>query len=591
MVHLNGHAKGNRDVSSILEDWLFLVREDPGALASAGEYGFNVDTWDRPGVMDGLRGKKVILVLSHFGEERKDEFEALGAVRAAGPMLLRVWKPFGLGDDITPDLRSLSERYSLSELLFWDKPWEYPPPPVTELRKAGWPCTDLGNAERMASRYGPVLRFCWPWKKWLIWDGQKWAQDDVGRTNVMAKSTIRKILEEAAGAFDEDERKMYSGWAIKCEAAGRIAAMLQLVRSEQRIPILPAVLDPSPWLFNCPNGTIDLKTGRLQMHRRTDLITRMAPVEFDPGAECPLWESTVRRIFADDEELIGFIQRLFGMCLTGDVSNQVLPIFYGEGGNGKSTILNALIDIMGPDYAIAAPPGLLFAKHSEGHPTDKASLFGMRLVVDLESAEGARLNEALVKQLTGSDRISARRMREDFWTFMPTHKLIIGTNSQPAIQETKNAIWRRLKLVPFEVEIPEKDQQADLPIRLKTEFPGILAWCVRGCVEWVLDGLKTPKIIQDATAEYRAEEDVIGSFIADECITGDSLRVKASVLYGRFRKATEGYGSNPMTQQSFGRSMTKRGYKKLANNGTWYLDIDLRGDNSTNEEEDTDKSY
>jgi putative DNA primase/helicase len=575
---LNGHSKNNLDVSSILEDWLFLVREDPGALASAGKYGFNVDTWDKPNVIANLRGKKVIMVFSHFGEEHKDEFEALGAVREASPMLLRVWKPFGLGDEITPDLRSLSQRYCLSELLFWDKPWENPPPPITELRKAGWPCTDLGNAERMASRYGPVLRFCWPWKKWLTWDGQKWAQDEAGRVNVLAKSTVRKICEEAAAARDEDERKMYLGWGVKCEAAGRISNMLQLVRSEPRIPLLPAVLDPSPWLFNCPNGTIDLKTGRLNNHNRSDLITRMSPVEFDPGAECPLWEATVRRIFADDEDLIGFVQRLFGMCLTGDVSSQVLPIFYGEGGNGKSTILNALIDIMGPDYAIAAPPGLLFAKHSEGHPTDKASLFGMRLVVDLESAEGARLNEALVKQLTGSDRISARRMREDFWTFLPTHKLIIGTNSQPAIQETKNAIWRRLKLVPFTVEIPEAEQQKDLAARLREEFPGILSWCVRGCVEWVTNGLNTPESVQKATAEYRAEEDSLGTFIADECLLGDSYRIKASTLYKRYVDQLDHSGPNRISRQSFGRAMTKKGFKKSLSNGKWYLGIDLRSD-------------
>jgi putative DNA primase/helicase len=170
---------------------------------------------------------------------------------------------------------------------------------------------------------------------------------------------------------------------------------------------------------------------------------------------------------------------------------------------------------------------------------------------------------------------------------MPTHKLIIGTNSQPAIQETKNAIWRRLKLVPFEVEIPEKDQQADLPVRLRAEFPGILAWCVRGCTEWVLHGLNTPEVIQKATAEYRAEEDMLGQFIAEECTTGPGLRIKASKLYQRYRSSLDRSGITALTMTSFGRSMAKKGYQKHISNGKWYLNIDLRSD----EGDSTDGSY
>jgi putative DNA primase/helicase len=577
----NGHARG-RDISSILEDWIFLVAQDAATLAQSVEHGLTVDLWGRKGIAAGLKGKKVILVFQNFGEERKEEYDALEMVRAAEPAALRVWKPFGLGDEATPDLKALAARYSIAELLYYDKPWQYEPPPARPERRADWPCTDMGNGERMAARYGPVLRYLKPWKKWLWWNGQRWAPDEIGKVDMFAKATVRAIYEEAGGAFDDDQRKQFARWAIASESANRIDAMLRLVRAEPRIPIIPGALDFNPWLFNCPNGTIDLKTGQLKDHERADLITRMSPIEFEPAAECPLWEQTIGRIFAGDETLIGFVQRLFGIALTGDCSEQILPIFFGEGGNGKSTILGIILEMMGPDYAIVAPPGLLFGSGNGKHPTDKASLFGMRLVVDFESAESAHLNEAVVKQLTGSDRISARRMREDFWTFLPTHKLILCTNNQPQVAEAKNAIWRRLKLVPFTVEIPEAEQQTDLPKRLALELPGILAWCVRGCVDWVQYGLKTPDTVKEATAEYRAEEDSLGNFIIEECLTGPTYRVKSSKLYEHFRTCLDRFGQVTMTITAFGRAMRKRGFERDRSNGTWYCGIALRHSDESN---------
>ncbi len=187
----NGHAK-DKDISSILEEWIFLVEEDAGVLARCCDEGLTVDLWSREGVEKGLKGKKVILVFKHVGAERAAEFEALGRVRAAEPLLLRVWKPYSLGDELTPNLKALATRYSLSELIWWEKPWEGDAPPVRpEQKRAGWACTDTGNAERMANRYGPVIRYCWPWKKWLTWNGQRWGQDDGGKVNSLAKLTVR----------------------------------------------------------------------------------------------------------------------------------------------------------------------------------------------------------------------------------------------------------------------------------------------------------------------------------------------------------------------------------------------------------------
>jgi putative DNA primase/helicase len=299
----------------------------------------------------------------------------------------------------------------------------------------------------------------------------------------------------------------------------------------------------------------------------------MARVDYLPGAKCPTWLRVLGEIFAKDHKLIHFWQQLCGICLTADVSNHILPVLYGAGANGKGTIVNALMEILGPDYAIAAPPGLLMLKRGEHHPTDLATLFGKRLVVDSETAEGARLNEPLVKQLTGGDRISARRMHEDFWDFAPTHKILMCTNHKPEIRETKHAIWRRVKLVPFNVVIPEDKQDAKLPDRLQHEYPGILAWCVQGCLDWQELGLCVPPAVEKATAEYRPEQDALGEFLAAECNAKiATLKTRASALYARYQRYT---GEGAMNQTRFGMALTERGFKRSAGNGIWYEGIGL----------------
>jgi putative DNA primase/helicase len=346
-------------------------------------------------------------------------------------------------------------------------------------------------------------------------------------------------------------------------------------------------MDRDPWLLNVSNGTIDLRTGKLNPHRREDLITKLAPVAYEQNAPCPLWDAFLKRIFADNASLITFVQRLCGVSLTGDVSEQMLPIFWGVGANGKTTLLSTLLGILGDDYAMPAPPGLLLLRRGEHHPTERALLFGKRLIVDMESAEGARLNEALVKHLTGSDQITARRMREDYWSFPPTHKIIMGTNHKPEIRETKHAIWRRVKLVPFTVVIPEKEQILDLPRQLRAEDPGILAWCVQGCLDWQRVGLGVPVEVTKATEDYRETQDLLTAFLNEETIfttekqKDSQLTAKATPLYQRYREWVERSGETPLSQRSFGEALTERGFVRFTSNGTWYRGLGLR----TNEEQ------
>ena len=372
-------------------------------------------------------------------------------------------------------------------------------------------------------------------------------------------------------------------WAIKSEDARRINAMLDLARSEPGVPILPDQLDRDPFLFNVPNGTLDLKTGKLREHRREDHITKLCPVEYRPDAPRPRWEQFVEEIFEGKARLIAFVQRLFGHCLTGSVSEQILAILWGTGANGKSTLINAVLEVMGDDYALKAPRDLLMARKGDSHPTMTARLFGRRLAVCVESAEGGRLDEPLVKELTGGDPITARRMREDYWTFQPQHKVMLVTNHKPGVRGTDHAIWRRLALIPFTATFGDDRQDKELPARLRQESPGILAWMVEGCMEWQRLGLDLPDEVRAATKQYRDSQDLVGSFLAERCVTGADHSIKASQLYAAFKLWCEAAGERPCSRDRLGDAMTERGMERYTSNGTRYRGVALRDETTEND--------
>jgi putative DNA primase/helicase len=436
--------------------------------------------------------------------------------------------------------------------------------------------TDMGNGERMAARYGHKIRCCHPWGKWLFFKGSHWAIDKTGMIDRVAKNVVRKMYGEAKTLQDDDKRKQLVHHALTSECRAARKNMIDAASSEPNIPVLPEDLDSDPWAFNCLNGTIDLRTGKLRPHRQEDMITKLCPVEFDEVATCPTWEATLKLFFADDQRLIAYWQRLCGYCLVGVVRDHVMPIAYGTGSNGKSTILGALMDVMGPDYAMKAPRNLLMAKQGESHPTDLADLFGKRLVVAIESEAGRRLDEVLIKEMTGGDRIRARRMREDFWEFSPTHTLIMATNHRPVVKGTDHGIWRRLKLIPFTVTMPDDRADKTVPEKLKAEAPGILAWCVRGCLAWQQIGLEEPDCVRHSTAEYRSEQDVIGSFLEEHTLQDPQLRARCGEVYAAYKDWAERAGERPHSMKAFGLAMKERGIATHTNNGKWYLGIGLR---------------
>lgn len=448
--------------------------------------------------------------------------------------------------------------------------------PASDARIVGSHLTDMGNSERFAAQHGGNVRYCYAWNSWLAWDGTRWVVDSMGEIERLAKQTVLQIYHEAtAEEINQAERKEICKWAHDSQRASALRAMISLARSQQPIPIAVDSLDAEPWLLNCENGTIDLATGQLREHRQEDCLTKRCPVEYphEPGDEPLLWLEFLDRIFAGNSALIGFVQRLMGLSLVGKTYEHILPIFWGLGANGKTTLLETWAGILGGDYAMSAPPGLMTLKKFDGHPTELASLHGKRLVSVEETPDGGRLSENSVKMLTGGSAIEARRMREDFWRFEPSHTFVIATNHRPIIKGTDNGIWRRVQLVPFTVTIPANERDAHLKEKLQREFSAILRWAVDGCLAWQRSGLQEPADVSEATEEYRSTSDVLGSFIESCCLIGPQYRVQSSLLYGYYKQWCEVNGEFVETQTKFSTRLKDRGFKSVRGHVIWWHGI------------------
>ena len=420
----------------------------------------------------------------------------------------------------------------------------------------GYNATDLGNAERFVAQHGEKVRYCYPWRKWLAWTGARWERDDAGRVHRLAKQTVRSIYREASEEEDEGRRKALASHARASESETRIRAMIELAKSE--IPASPDELDADPMLLNVSNGTIDLRTGELREHRREDLITKLAPVEYDPGTSAPVWQAFLERVLPS-EELRGFVQRASGYSATGNTSEQCMFIHHGPGANGKSTFQETIAAALG-DYAMRTPTETLLVKRSGGVPNDVARLKGARFVTASETEEGRRLAESLVKDLTGQDTISARFMWAEWFDFKPTHALHLSTNHKPEIRGTDAAIWRRIRLIPWAVTIPPAEQDRKLAEKLRDELAGVLVWIVRGCLEWQSEGLRAPEEVRKATIAYRAEMDVLAAFIADCCLRGADEEEFAGELWGAWKRWCEETGEQAGSQKRFGGRLAERGF-------------------------------
>jgi putative DNA primase/helicase len=426
--------------------------------------------------------------------------------------------------------------------------------------------TDAGNALRLTAQHGHRLRYVPELSDWLIWDGTRWAADHQGEVIQAAKAVAVSIFAEADECPDKASRDATLKWAMASEHANRLEAMVRLARSEPGIPVTIDRLDADPWVLNCLNGTVDLRSGQLRDHDPGDLITKRANVAYSAGAKALRWCQFLEQV-QPDESVRTYLQRLAGYSLTGLTVEQVLLFLHGFGANGKSTFTVAMQHVLG-DYARQADTSILVSV--DQHPTGVADLKGARMVVATELDEGRRLAEGTVKSLTGGDRIKARFMRRDFFEYQPTHTLWLAANHRPIITGTDHGIWRRIKLVPFTVTMAADDQDHDLPAKLAKEGSGILAWAVQGCLDWQADGLAEPLTVKFAVDDYRAEMDTLGN---DEvCTEHDDAVVSAADLYRHYTRWVEENGERPVAQRRFGQNLTERGFdrKKHGPNRRWH---------------------
>jgi putative DNA primase/helicase len=436
---------------------------------------------------------------------------------------------------------------------------------------------DTGNAERLFDAFGDMLRFCYTEKKWLYYFEGKWYTDNIGYIRQLADSAT--VLQESERILYADDEDMLKAFDRHLKKSRSFAGKTNMIReAEHYAPILPQNLDRNKAVIGAKNGIIDLKTGALLPHDREAYLTKQCPFAYNPDAPEPaLWLQFLSDIFGGDPYMLDYIQKCVGYSLTGSTSEQCAFFLFGTGRNGKSTFLEIVRGILG-DYATNIQPQTIMVNPKSGNApsSDIARLKGARLVTSVEPNEGMRLDEGLLKQLTGDDVVTARKMFAEEFEFKPEFKLWMATNHKPLIRGTDTGIWRRIHLIPFEVQIPLEKVDRRLKYKLVKEAEGILNWAVQGCIRWQNEGLSMPQKVLDAVREYQHEMDVISSFLDACCVTGEG-ETKASRLYAVYAKWADEHNEYKMSSTKFGTELTKRDGigKKKTRDGWYYTGVSI----------------
>ena len=431
--------------------------------------------------------------------------------------------------------------------------------------------TDVGNAARFGHRYGEDLRYV-VGMGWFIWNGSHWRPDGVEKVVEMAKQVAGDIYSEGDLLADPGARVAIAQHAKASQNVARIKAMIELAKSLPTLVSQPSALDADDMLIGVANGVIDLRTGKLRPTLRADLITRHSPVVFDAKAKCPRFEQFIGEVTAASKQLASYLQRVIGYALTGDVREQCLFFMHGSGSNGKSVLLNVIKNLLGSDLAKQTPSETLMTKRSS-QTNDIARLDGLRVVIANEIDDGTLLSEALVKQMTGGDTMSARFHYREFFDFKPKLKLLMAGNHKPVIQGRDNGIWRRIRLISFEVTFEAQSQDKTLQAKLNAELPGILNWAIKGCLAWQKQGLAAPVAVTQAVEAYKVEMDVISQWMDESCTIQAAADWKVSDAYCSYRNWAANSGYRPMARGMFSRDLELRFPKQKRNDATYFLGI------------------
>lgn len=423
-----------------------------------------------------------------------------------------------------------------------------------------FPLTEVGDAEYFADRHGDRVRYDHARGRELLLNAVGiWQPDQLEELRGLVVDDRRAQQKAASAIEDKDAKKQLFKWHVAGESTKRINNTLREARA------LPPIADDGhnwdfeSFLIGAPNGVIDLRTGEVRNGRPEERVTMRVRAPFDAAARCPLWEQTIDAIFGHDAELLAYVHRALGYSLTGDCREEAFFVCYGEGANGKGTLMNTIAYVVG-DYADDLPFSALAHNERSGIPADIAKLVGKRFVTASESGETLQLNEARIKALTGRDPITARFLHKNFFTFQPVAKFWLSSNNKPGVRDDSDGFWRRVQLIPFEQSFVGR---ADMTLkdRLRDESAGILAWLVRGALAWQREGLNPPPIVKNATQSYRRESEPLSEFIAARCVVSERAYAQSSALYAAYTGWCDEVGTKPwarMTSTGFGRRMKKQ---------------------------------
>ena len=449
-----------------------------------------------------------------------------------------------------------------------------------------FPDTDAGNGEVFARQHGARVRFDHRRQRWLTRAAHWWAPDADGEVHRLAKATARQRGLDALTTIEDLEKRAKAvKFAIASESRQRIDAMLAAARSEPPIADTGEAWDSDPFLFAASNGVVQLREGTLRDGLPEDRITLHSDVAFDPEAKCPRWLQFLDEVFKGDVDLIDFIQRATGYSLTGDTREQVIFLLYGWGQNGKSVFQSTVRSLAG-SYSYNAPFSTFEMERQASIPNDVAALAGKRIVTSSETNEGTRFNEARLKALTGGDPVTARFLHAEYFSFVPVAKLWLATNHRPIVTDDSIGFWRRVRLIPFTRVFTDNEVDKGLVEVLRGELRGILAWAVRGALEWQRRGLAAPKAVLLATESYRTDSDPLALFLEECCIQGADHHVSASTAYKCYVAWAAGQGLSErerLSNTKFGTRMSSRFEKVKGNTGRIYHGVGLiteRGPNS-----------